>query len=93
MMPEMICRSSLHSGPGWSTGMNGSITDRGRLPLLSRPVVLDAFRRLIVGWAMTNHLRSELVLDALEMAITQCRPCDMIHLSDSQKIGASFRAV
>lgn len=56
-------------------------------------MVLDAFRRLIVGWAMTNHLRSELVLDALEMAITQCRPCDMIHLSDSQKIGASFRAV
>jgi putative transposase len=34
------------------------------------PVVLDAFSRRIVGRAMTNHLRSEVVLDALEMAVT-----------------------
>ncbi len=25
-MPEIICRSSFRSGPGWSLGMNGSIT-------------------------------------------------------------------
>jgi putative transposase len=56
-------------------------------------VVLDAFRRRTVRWAMTNHLRSELVLDALEMAITQRRPCDVFRHSDSQKIGASSRAV
>ena len=31
-------------------------------------VVLDAFSRRIVGWAMMGHLRTELVLDALDMA-------------------------
>jgi putative transposase len=45
-------------------------------------VVLDAWSRKIVGWSMTNHLRTELVLDALEMAIGQRRPGDVIHHSD-----------
>src|SRR5271163_4784137 len=42
-------------------------------------VVLDAWSRKIVGWSMANHLRTELVLDALEMAIGQRRPHDVIH--------------
>ena len=33
-------------------------------------VVLDVYSRRIVGWAMANHLRTELVLDALDMAIS-----------------------
>jgi len=37
-------------------------------------VVLDAWSRKIVGWSMANYLRTELVLDALEMAIGQRRP-------------------
>jgi putative transposase len=45
-------------------------------------VVLDAWSRKIVGWSMANHLRTELVLDALEMAIGQRRPIDVIHHSD-----------
>jgi putative transposase len=45
-------------------------------------VVLDAWSRKIVGWSMANHLRAELVLDALEMAIGQRRPDDVIHHSD-----------
>jgi putative transposase len=45
-------------------------------------VVLDAWSRKIVGWAMANHLRAELVLDALEMAVGQRRPKDVIHHSD-----------
>ena len=45
-------------------------------------VVLDAFSRRIVGWSMANHLRAELVLDALEMAVGQRRPHDVIHHSD-----------
>ncbi len=32
-------------------------------------VVLDAYSRRIVGWTMADHLRTELVLDALNMAI------------------------
>ena len=45
-------------------------------------VVLDAWSLKIVGWSMANHLRTELVLDALEMAIGQRRPGDVIHHSD-----------
>jgi transposase InsO family protein len=50
-------------------------------------VVLDAWSRRIVGWAMANHLRTELVLDALEMAVGQRRPRDVIHHSDQGSQG------
>jgi len=45
-------------------------------------VVLDAWSRRIVGWSMANHLRTELVLDAFEMALGQRRPADVVHHSD-----------
>jgi len=45
-------------------------------------VVLDVFSRRIVGWAMETYLRTELVLKALEMALVQRRPADVIHHSD-----------
>ncbi len=45
-------------------------------------VVLDAWSRKIVGWSMANHLRAELVIDALEMAVGQRRPGEVIHHSD-----------
>ncbi|MFJ2028612.1 DDE-type integrase/transposase/recombinase [Streptosporangium sp. NPDC087985] len=46
-------------------------------------VVLDVFSRRIVGWAMADHMRTELVTDALAMAIYQRRPSvGVIHHSD-----------
>jgi putative transposase len=45
-------------------------------------VVLDAFSRRIVGWAMGHDLKTQLVLDALDMALIQRRPVDVIHHSD-----------
>jgi putative transposase len=45
-------------------------------------VVLDAWSRRVIGWAMATHLRTELVLDALNMAVTQRRPTGVIHHSD-----------
>lgn len=45
-------------------------------------VVLDAFSRRIVGWAMGHNLKAQLVLDALNMALTQRRPVNVIHHSD-----------
>jgi putative transposase len=45
-------------------------------------VVVDAFSRRVVGWAMAEHLRTELVLEALNMAIGQRRPRQVIHHSD-----------
>ena len=37
-------------------------------------MILDAFSRRVVGWSMADHLRTELVLDALDMAISQRQP-------------------
>jgi putative transposase len=45
-------------------------------------VVLDAFSRRIVGWSMATRLHTQLVLDALNMALYQRRPGGVIHHSD-----------
>jgi putative transposase len=47
-------------------------------------VVLDAFSRKVIGWALENHLRASLALSALEMAIKTRRPApgSLIHHSD-----------
>ena len=53
-------------------------------------VVLDAFSRRIVGWAMGHDLKTQLVLDALNMAIGQRKPKDVIHHSDQ---GSQYTSV
>lgn len=53
-------------------------------------VVLDAFSRRVVGWAMGFDLRTQLVLDALNMALGQRRPRDVIHHSDQ---GAQYTSI
>ena len=45
-------------------------------------VVLDAFSRRIVGWAMGHDLKTQLMLDALNIALVQRRPVSVIHHSD-----------
>jgi putative transposase len=46
-------------------------------------VIIDAYSRRVVGWSMASHLRTELVLDALEMALWNRRPGPgLIHHSD-----------
>ena len=45
-------------------------------------VVVDAWSRRVVGWSMATHLRTELVLEALNMALEQRRPEGVIHHSD-----------
>ena len=45
-------------------------------------VVVDAFSRRVVGWSMATHLRTELVLEALNMALWQRRPGSVVHHSD-----------
>lgn len=55
--------------------------------------VQDAHSRRIVGWAMTEHMRAELVVDALEMAVHRRRPePGVIHHSDqgSQYVALGF---
>lgn len=45
-------------------------------------VVLDVWSRKIVGWAMASHLRTSLVLAALDMALVQRSPMEVIFHSD-----------
>jgi putative transposase len=45
-------------------------------------VVIDVWSRRVVGWAMENHLRTELVLDALNMALGQRNTSGVVHHSD-----------
>jgi putative transposase len=55
--------------------------------------VQDAFSRTIVGWAMAEHMRSELVTDALQMALARRKPeAGVIHHSDqgSQYVSLAF---
>lgn len=79
--PDLVERKFVAEGPDqlWVADITYIPTWTGFLYLA---VVLDAWSRRIVGWAMTNHLRSELVLDALNMALWQRRPNGVIHHSD-----------
>lgn len=45
-------------------------------------VVVDAWSRRVVGWSMQTHLKTDLVLKALDMALIQRRPKTVIHHSD-----------
>ncbi|WP_161626415.1 IS3 family transposase [Nocardiopsis xinjiangensis] len=64
----------------WTAGITYVPTDQGWLYLA---VVVDAFSRRIVGWAMAEHMRAELVCDALAMAVSVRRPGPgLIHHSD-----------
>jgi len=62
--PDLVDRDFSASAPNrlWVADITFIPTAAGFLYLA---VVLDAFSRRIVGWAMANHLRTELVLDAL----------------------------
>lgn len=55
--------------------------------------VQDAFSRRIVGWSMADHMRAQLVVDALQMAVARRRPDPgLIHHSDqgSQYVSLDF---
>jgi putative transposase len=79
--PDLVERNFVAEAPDqlWVADITYIPTWAGFLYLA---VVLDAFSRRIVGWAMANHLKSRLVLDALEMALRQRRPDGVIHHSD-----------
>ena len=78
--PDLVDRNFTAARPNqlWVADITYIPTAAGFLYLA---VVLDAFSR-IVGWAMEAHLRTELVLAALEMAIGQRKPGNVIHHSD-----------
>ena len=79
--PDLVQRAFTASAPNhlWVADITYVPTWAGFLYLA---IVLDAFSRRIVGWAMTSHLKTRLVLDALEMAHAQRHPAAVIHHSD-----------
>ena len=79
--PDLVARDFRAEAPDrlWVADITYIATWAGFLYLA---VVLDAFSRRIVGWAMASHLRTCLVLDALDMALAQRRPEGVIHHSD-----------
>ena len=84
--PDLVDRNFVAARPNqlWVADITFVSTASGFLYLA---VVLDAWSRKVVGWSMANHLRTELVLDALEMAIGQRRPDGVIHHSDQGSQG------
>jgi putative transposase len=79
--PDLVERNFSAPGPDrlWVADITYIATWAGFLYL---SVVLDAWSRKVVGWAMATHLRTQLVLDALDMALWQRRPREVIHHSD-----------
>lgn len=64
----------------WAADITYVPTGEGWLYLAT---VIDLCTRKIVGWAMADHLRAELTVEALEMALQRRRPCEgLIHHSD-----------
>jgi putative transposase len=87
---DLLERDFRPTGPDqtWSADITYISTWEGFLYLAH---VQDLFSRLIVGWSMADHLRSELVVDALEMALSRRRPDrGLIHHSDH---GCQYTAV
>ena len=80
--PDLVERSFTADRPDqlWVADITYIPTWSGWLYLA---VVLDVWSRRVVGWAMADHLRTELVVDALDMAIWQRRPAEgLVHHSD-----------
>ena len=80
--PDLVSRNFVASKPNqlWVADITYVPTWAGFLYLA---VVLDVWSRRVVGWAMETHLRAELVLQALDMALLQRRPPgEVIHHSD-----------
>ena len=80
--PNHLDRNFTVDAPdkAWTTDITYVWTEQGWLYLA---VVLDLFSRRVIGWSMAEHLRTELVLAALGMALGHRVPShDLIHHSD-----------
>lgn len=78
---DLVDRKFYAEGPNrlWVADITYIPTWSGFLYLA---MVLDVYSRRIVGWSTETHLRTELILDALDMAVTLRRPDAVIHHSD-----------
>lgn len=89
--PDLVERDFTADGPDqlWVADITYIPTWAGFLYLA---VVVDVWSRRVIGWSMANHLRTELVLDAMNMAVYQRRPERVIHHSDQGTQGGFKRS-
>jgi len=88
--PDLVDRQFTAAGPDrlWVADITYIPTCAGFLFLA---VVIDAWSRRVIGWAMETHLRTELVLAALDMAVAQWEFKQAFY--DRQAAGAAQLAV
>ena len=89
---DLVQRQFRPAGPDvlWVADITYLRTWEGWLYLAA---IQDAYSRRIVGWSMADHMRSELVVDALQMALARRRPGPgLVHHSDqgSQFVSLAF---
>jgi putative transposase len=89
---DLVDRAFMAAAPDrlWVADITYLRTWEGWLYLVA---VQDVYSRRIVGWAMDSHMRTELVTDALQMALTRRRPAPgLIWHSDqgSQFVSLAF---
>jgi putative transposase len=80
--PDLVERNFAATAPDrlWTADITYVKTEEGFLYLA---FVLDVYSRRIVGWSMASHLRTEVVVDALEMAVWRRKPAaGLVHHSD-----------
>jgi len=70
---DLVNRRFSVDGPDklWVMDVTEHPTGEGKTYLA---VVLDAWSRRVIGWSIADHVRSELVVDAVQMAIWRRRP-------------------
>ena len=91
--PDLVNRKFVATGPNqvWVADMTYVPTWAGFIFLA---MVLDVWSRRVVGWSIGEQMTTDLVLSALNMAITQRKPDGVIHHSDqgSQYTSIAFGA-
>jgi putative transposase len=88
--PDLLRRDFMAAQPNriWLADITYIPTREGFLYLA---FILDTHSRRIVGWSMDSHMRTELVVDALEMAVWRRKPsAGLVHHSDR---GVQYTAI
>jgi putative transposase len=88
--PDLLGRDFVGAQPNrvWLADITYVPTQEGFLYLA---FILDTHSRRIVGWSMASHMRTELVVDALQMAVWRRKPsAGLVHHSDR---GVQYTAI
>ena len=88
---DLVQRKFVADGPDrlWCTDITEHPTRGGKVYCCA---VLDVFSRVVVGWSIADHMRSDLVVDALQMATWRRRPEGTIVHSDRGSQGEIKRS-